>query len=260
MPGWPDPGLPVVFGMICEKEYLKLTDMKFIFLSAFMALSIHVFAQASGTGLGGRSNVQRRMEVYSWAGRPEEEQVSDVQKFFLEQQWMPGVVKFRSGRPEMQVPLIFDMYNNSLYYLQGKVIMEFVDTVSAFSLKVPYKSDSLLLHYRSGLPAFQANTTETFYQLLVDGKFQLLKCRAKSILLIRDTELPEEKRTELKELYFAYLPGNKLQMLPLDADRIKASMPDYAAKIAAILKKEHLKLKNEAKLTELFVHLNNELQ
>ncbi|MBI3139668.1 MAG: hypothetical protein HYZ15_13910 [Sphingobacteriales bacterium] len=234
--------------------------MKFIFLSAFMALGNLVFAQASGTGIGGGGTVQKRMEVYSWAERPEEERVSDVQQLFLEQQWMPGLVEFRSGRPDMQVPLIFDIHNNTLYYLQGKIIMEFVDTVSSFFLTVPHKSDSLTLLYRSGFTAFQANTTETFYQVLVDGKVQLLKCRAKSILLIRDKDLPEEKRTELKELYFACLPGNKLQMLPLNAERIKASMPEYAAKIATILKKEHIKLKNEAKLTELFVHLNNELQ
>ncbi|MBI5373259.1 MAG: hypothetical protein HZA79_14650 [Sphingobacteriales bacterium] len=233
--------------------------MKILFLATLLISNTNLLAQATGSSLNS-SHSQRHIEVYSWAGRPEDEQEFDVQKLFLDQQWMPGVVKFSGGRPDMAVPLIFDVYENTLYYQQGKIIMEFVDTVSAFSLKVPHKGDSLTLKYRSRFPAFQANTPETFYQVLVDAKIQLLKCRAKSILLIRDKELPEEKRGGLKELYFAYLPGGKLQVVPLDADGIKASMPDYSGKIEGILKKEHIRLKNEEKLVKLFIHLNNELQ
>lgn len=224
--------------------------MKILFLALLLTCNFVLSAQQTSSGMNG---TQRRMEVYSWAERPEENVAFDLQKMFLDQQWMPGIVSFKSGRPAMSVPLILDLHNNTLYYLQGAVIMEFVDTVSQFLIRVPSKKDSILMKFKCQLPAIQANNSETFYEVLVDGDVKLLKCRAKSILLFKDKNLPEE----IKQLYFVELPGKKLEMIPMDADGIKEKIPEYSTEITAILKKEHIKLKNENKLAELFVHLNN---
>jgi hypothetical protein len=228
--------------------------MKILFLGLLLSCNIVLSAQASSSGLNG---TQRRMEVYSWAERPEEDVNFDLQKMFLEQQWLPGIVSFKGGRPAMSVPLIIDLHNNALYYLQGSVIMEFVDTVSQFMIRVPSKKDSILMKFKCQLPAIQSNNAETFYEVLVDGKIKLLKCKAKTITLFKDNTIPEEKRQELKQLYFAELPGNKLVVLPDDAEGIKERLPEYSTKIADVLKSGHIKLKNENKLAELFVGLNN---
>ena len=231
--------------------------MKFILLSAFLAMNALVFAQATGSGIGGSSTVQRRMETYSWAERPEEEKKLNLQQLFMDQQWMPGIVSFKSGRSAMAVPLIFDLHNNTLYYRQGQVIMEFVDTVSQFMILVPSGKDSIFMKFKSQLPSIQANSTETFYEVLVDGNIKLLKCKAKTIALFKDKAITEDKKGGVKQLYFAELPGNKLVLIPMDADGIKEKMPEYSTKIAEILKSEHIKLKSENKLAELFVSLNN---
>jgi hypothetical protein len=236
---------------------LKTTVMKFILLSAFLAMNALVFAQATGVGIGGSGSIQRRMETYSWAERPDEEKQLNLQQLFMDQQWMPGIVSFKSGRPVMSVPLIFDVHNNTLYYRQGQVIMEFVDTVNQFLIKVPSGKDSLLMKFKNQLPALQANNAETFYEVLVDGNIKLLKCRAKTIALFKDNAIIEDKKGGVKQLYFAELPGNKLVLIPMDADGIKEKMPEYSTKIAEILKSEHIKLKSENKLAELFVSLNN---
>ncbi len=228
--------------------------MKILFLAILLACNLMLSAQASSAGLNG---TQRRMEVYSWAERPEEDVNFDLQKMFVDQQWMPGTVSFKNGRPSMSVPLILDLHNNTLYYLQGAVIMEFVDTISHFLIRVPSKKDSILMKFTCLLPAVQANGPETFYEVLVDGNIKLLKCRAKSILLFKDKNLPEEKRAEIRQLYFAELPGHQLVMIPLDADGLKEKLPAYSTMITEILKMEHLRIKNENKLAELFVHLNN---
>lgn len=231
--------------------------MKILFLATLLACTQLLFAQASSSGMNG---TQRRMEVYSWADRPEENATNyDLQKMFIEQQWMPGIVSFKSGRPAMSVPVILDLHNNTLYYLQGAVIMEFVDTVSQFLIHVPSKKDSILMKFKTQLPAIQANGPETIYEVLVDGKVKLLKCRAKTIHLFKDKSIPEEKREDVKQLYFAELPGNKLVVIPMDADAIKERLPEYSTAIGEILKKEHIKLKSENKLAELFVNLNNNL-
>lgn len=182
----------------------------------------------------------------------------DIQKMFIDQEWMPGVVKFKSNRPDMQVPLIFDIYSNMLYYRQGSVIMEFVDSVSQFSIKIPYKNDSSIFTFASSYPAIQSNSPATFYQVVVPGKIQLLKCRAKSIYLFKEPSLVEGRKKEPKALYFAYLPGEEMVLLRNDEDELIKRMPAYATSIQKIIKEHHIKLKNEEKLAELFTYLNNE--
>lgn len=231
--------------------------MKFIFLAAFLALHTILFSQAVGSGLGGIDGATRRLETYRWSQRPDEAELIDLQKMFINQEWMPGQVFFKSGRAPLHVPLIFDAYNNVLYYKQGDVIMEFVDTVSRFSLEVQLKSDTVLYYFVSQQPAYQANTRETFYELLVNGDIKLLRCRARSIQQLKDKDLPEEKRTDRKELYFVATPDDRLVAVYPDTEMLKRKMPAYSTAIASIVKKEHLKIKGEKSLVELFVHLNN---
>lgn len=220
------------------------------------------FGQLVGSGINGASgaNTTRRMEVYSWASRPDEDG-SDLQKKFIKQEWTNGVVYFKSGRPYMEVPLLFDVHNDMLYYKQGEVIMEFVDTVSQFSMLVPYKKDSLLMIFRRNYPSIQSNTPETFYQILVEGKITLLKCMSKNILLFKDVTSPEERKEDpVQELYFAYMPGNKIEQVWFDAERTIKNMSEYDWMLRDVIKKNKIKLKDEQRLVELFALLNQQFQ
>jgi len=202
---------------------------------------------------------QQRMEVYSWSQRPDEDG-TDLQKKFIKQEWVQANVKFRSSRPDMQVPLIFDVHNDMTYYLQNNVIMEFVDSVAEFSVKVPYKKDSIDIKHKRFYPAIQANTSATFYQVLVEGKIELLKCRSKSILLFKNPDMPEERKKDPEFLYFASMPGGKIVQIETDAAVILKNMQEYDWVIREVMKREKLKPKDEDKLVELFVLLHNEMQ
>ena len=116
------------------------------------------------------------------------------------------------------------------------------------------------MRYRRFFPPIQANTEQTFYQVLVEGKIQLLKCKSKNIQLFKDTDKPEEKKKEPSELYFAYMPGKKIVQVGFDATQLMANMSEYEWAIKEIMKKEKLKLKDEGKLVALFVLLNNQFQ
>jgi hypothetical protein len=233
--------------------------MKIMILTGMLGICNYMIAQTAGTGFGGSTQATPRMEVYSWAQRPDEDG-TDIQKKFIKQEWTQGVVKFKSGRPEMQVPLIFDVHNDMPYYMQNNVIMEFVDSVSEFSMTVPFRKDSMLMRYKRFYPAIQANTSATFYQVLVEGKIELLKCWSKNILLFKDPETPEEKKKDPEYLYFAYMPGGKIVQIKPDAEVLLKNMQEYDWAIREVMKKEKLKPNNEDKLVELFVLLHNQLQ
>lgn len=110
--------------------------------------------------------------------------------------------------------------------------------------------------FRNDYPAIERNSVNTFYEVLVDGQFQLLKCRAKSVYLHKDTEAAEEERVPSKELLYIYTPNKKILLIKKNKSQIISQLPDYAANIENIVRTKRLKLKNEAALKELVVELN----
>lgn len=230
--------------------------MKKLSLIVLLLCGSYCLAQPAGTGLGSNSTATGRMEVYKWANRPDNDE-TDLQKRFIRQEWTAGNVKFRSGRADMQVQLLFDIHNDMLYYLQDSVIMEFVDSVSEVQFFTHFNEDTVVRVFRRFYPVIKSNTSATFYEVLVDGPVSLLKCQSKTVLLFKDPEIPEGKRTDHSHLYFASLPGGKLVPVAPDADLLARRLPEYRDALSTAIKKEKIKPKDEARLVQLFMYFNN---
>jgi hypothetical protein len=194
--------------------------------------------------------------LIKYGNLPEDGKAEDVQQNFVNQIWRTGTVLFRSTLSRVTVPLIFDVYNNRLYFLRDSLIMEFTQPIKEFTIPVLTKKDTVDLLFRSGYPEIEKNTDGIFYQVIIDGNFQLLKCMAKTIGLYKDREIPEERRNRAKELWYAFLPNGKMVLLKTDKDYILKEMPEYADAIQKICADEKLKLKNEEQLQRLFIELN----
>jgi hypothetical protein len=195
-----------------------------------------------------------RMLAYN--NLPGDEKIETVQKNFLYQIWRTGIVYSKNTLRTFELPLIFDVYSNKLYFLKDSFIMEFTEPVKQFSIPIVVKEDTVSVLYRSGYPAVHKNTDETFYEVLVDGSFQLLKCKAKTIALYKDKDVPEEDRDYSKELLYASIPNGHIILVKTDKDFLEKEIPEYKEKIQTICTDKKLKLKNEAQLKELFVELN----
>lgn len=223
-------------------------------IAALFLLLIAAFAQGQGFGSDTRSAAGRPIAVGRLPGIAPDE---NIRTKFLNQEWTPGIVTFKNGAPAMKVPLLFDEFGEKLYYQQGSTTMEFNHPVATFSMLLLMKGDSIYITFRNSYPPIHKNTAETFYQVLVDGKFQLLKCKAKTIGLYKE-EVPEEQRKEdIKELMYALLPDGKIVMIKKDKDYLYA-LPGYGDIIKSIAEPQKLKLKNEKGIIELFLHLNEQ--
>ena len=216
--------------------------------------AVLLVAAASGQSAGEFPRYTPRMLAYK--NLPEDEKVEDVQRNFFMQNWRTGSVSFRNTADKAVVPLIFDVYSNRLYFLSGTSILEFANPIKEFSIPVVVKQDTVQLLYRNGYPAIHKNVAETFYEVLADGKFQLLRCKAKTIALYKDREVPEEERDYSKELLYALLPNGKMILVKKDKEYLLKEMADYADKVQTISEAEKLKLKNEGQVKALFIALN----
>lgn len=196
--------------------------------------------------------------MLAYKNLPGDDKVETVQMNFLSQIWRPGTVFFKNSANKMDAPLMFDVYNNQLYFSKDSMVMEFIQPVREFFIAVVEKEDTLDVHFRNGYPPIHKNTDETFYEVLVDGKFQLLKCKAKTIALYKDKDVPEEDRDYAKQLLYAFSPDGKIVLVKTDKDYVLKALPEYAGAIQKICSDQKLKLKNESQLRDLFVALNQQ--
>ena len=179
---------------------------------------------------------------------------ADVQNQFKNGQWTRGRVKFQNGQEMNNILLLFDVYQNKLYFKQGDVTMEFVHPVYEFEIGLVIAADTAGILYRAYYPSVNKNTGETFYEVVVDAGIQLLRCRAKNVNLYKDDE-PEQKRKTNREQWYMYV-GGKMVYIKKDKNHIMSALPEYAAQIDKIIKDEGLNLSNSEHLIDLAVALN----
>ena len=180
---------------------------------------------------------------------------ADIQDQFTSRTWTAGTVKFKNGVKWENILLLFDVHSNKLYYMQDNVPMEFTFPIDEFVIGLIIAKDTMGLVYRSAYPAVNTNNTETFYQVLVDGKIQLLKCRAKNVGMYKDADQPEQKRFTEKEQLYVFADGDMVK-IKKDREEVTKALPKYARKIDQIIDDLRLKLKNEEGLRKLFAELN----
>ena len=219
-----------------------------IFLLLVAVLPATIIAQSSDQYSGGRMMGNGAM--------PAVLENEDLQTKFIKREWSNGTVSFLNQKPTRKLPLLFDIYNNTLYYLENETIMEFLDPVHEFNIGLIKKSDSVFLHYRSNYPAVNTNTASTFYEVIVDGNFQLLRCKAKTINLYKNMDQPEEKRNYNKEQLYIYTPEKELVLIEKDKKQILQALPAYAEKISGFIDANKIKIKKEEGLIELVRALN----
>jgi hypothetical protein len=200
----------------------------------------------------------KTMYIFNLNGRPwEEVKYGNIEGVpYLTEAWINGSVKLNKNRYFRDIPLRFDVYNNKLYFKKDSAEFSFLLPVNEFSIAYRENGDSSL--FRNGYPAIDNNTDEIFYEVLVDGKFQLLNFYSKSIQTFTSYNEPPQKRFVSKSQLYVLRPDAIIVKLKYGRDEILSAIPAYADAIKSIVEKNKLKLKNDEQVRELFKHLNQQ--
>ncbi|NII27148.1 hypothetical protein HB364_18820 [Pseudoflavitalea sp. X16] len=180
-----------------------------------------------------------------------------VRTKFLNQEWTPAVVTFKNGAPAMKVPVLFDEFAEKAYYQEGTTTMEFNHPIASISMLLLIKGDTAYVTFRNSYPPVHKNTGETFYEVLVDGKFQLLSCKAKTIGLYKEDVPEDQRKDQIKEMIYAFFPDGQMVEIKKDKDYLY-TLPKYGEVIKSMAASKKLKLKNDKALKELFQYLNEQ--
>jgi hypothetical protein len=171
--------------------------------------------------------------------------------------WVPGVIKFSSGRTTNQFKLKFDciankvllQFNGSSFSSESK-IREFVIYPKGFS--VP---DSMV--FRKNFPPTPIANEETFYQILVADTVSLLKLMVKNI--------DEERQIASKVVYrrikdvekYYFLENGKMMPIPEDKTLIADMFLEKNEQIREFLSSRQLKFRSQSDYVELIKYYNS---
>ena len=169
--------------------------------------------------------------------------------------WHPGSVTFRNGQQAKGLQLLYNVNKNILYFKRGEGILEFVQPIREFTLRITKDNDSVDIVFRNGYVGFEKNNQETFYEVLTDGAIQLLKQYTKTLLTYKPYNQPETQEYSDKVKYFIYRE-NKLTLIKRDKEFLMQAFPDLSNKIRSWCEANNSNAKSEPHLAALIGSLN----
>lgn len=186
-------------------------------------------------------------------GRPVfEKRYTDIKGTpYLFEDWVEGSVKLKSGKAFDGVKLKYDQVADELMFLdQAGKEMLFVEPVVEFTMDKKT--------FRIGYPATDGASPESYYEVLVEGKTELLKRTSKKVI----EEAAYNAATKVKtirsnESYYVTASNLSLTKVKKDKKSLLAALPDKSAELEAYVKSNRLDLRQEQDMAKLIAYYNS---
>lgn len=179
----------------------------------------------------------------------------DGTPFFMES-WMKGDVKLANGSSFNNLLLKYNQEEDQIYY-QNKdndEMFAFVDSIIEFSITYPQNNLSYTAHYRKGYKNVSNINADSFYEVLADGKTQLLKKTSKAIEEHKEYGSSTViKKFVVNTKYYLYTGDNAVQ-IKLGNKPVLSLLNKSEAE--AYANKNNLNLKNESDVVKLLTYYN----
>lgn len=213
-----------------------------ILLSSGFLLSQELFAQGIFSDVNG--NVLRVNAYAAVKGSP----------FYASTDWIEGTINF-DGRTSGRTKVKYDLVEDALLYLdtQGNTI-QITTPIKEFHL---YGLGDSVITFRSGFEAVERNSQSSFYQVLVDGPFTLLKKIRKTIQenVSYGTSVKESYFNEQSQL-FLFSPENGITRISNRSSFLN-HMGDRRSLLESYAREHKLGYKSEDDLIKLVSFLNS---
>ena len=151
---------------------------------------------------------------------------------YFKDDWTPGSVELANGELYNGLMLRYNQVDGLLSFQRGGAELRFPKPIRKFVL-----GDTLTGNkFENGFPKISGNTSETFYEVLVDGKLKLLKAESKKVAEFKGYDQVTERKIVTNTEYFVFNQG-----------QLQAVKPNKAS-VEKLLRDTNLTLKQGAKL------------
>ena len=169
---------------------------------------------------------------------------------FLFDDWVSGIVILGNGETFNNVPLKYNVFDEKLYFKNPKnnELLEFVQPVKSFKFN-ELKGAGV---FSKGFPAIDRFNSETFYDVLFDGKVKLLNKKYKTVLEVRPYNSATVEKSFVDRNDYYIVKGNKIERIKNSRKDFLDIFSDKSAQIDAFIKKEKINFKNNDDLVKVF--------
>jgi hypothetical protein len=171
--------------------------------------------------------------------------------------WMNALVAASVVNDSGVIKLKFDLVDDNLVYLDSKNQVLVIQKGFINSFSFLDSAGTIISVFRSGFPAIDKQTQNHYYQVLVDGKVQLLKLITKKIIEQKNDVTGESKKEFASyESFYVYKDG-VLKSFKKDKEFVLFLFSDQQEKINSYLASKKLNFRSLDDVTGLFKFYNS---
>lgn len=176
---------------------------------------------------------------------------------FSSDSWVKGIVTLSNKKVYSNLDVKYSEYEDKLF-LKGKnnELMDFNDKVEDFTLKFTKSDNQELVHYRNGYSNIAGTSTEAFFQILVDGKVQLLKKTSKKVQVQNEYGSITSNKSFTATTKFYIVTAEKATLIKKDKKSILSALVDKQSELETYAKTNNLDFKNDEDLVKLINFYN----
>lgn len=173
---------------------------------------------------------------------------------FLSDEWAKGII-FLQNDKSLEATILYDIYSQQMLVKKGEEILTLAQPHSIKKI-VLGKQIFIWQAYKTG-----DKIEESYFELLVDGKFQLFKKYNCNIVRadrqISAYEGKPKDRFRVSKEYYLKVEKEKAIVFPSDRDDFFALFPSQKDTLIEYCRQNKLKLKKEEDLIKIFFYLNS---
>lgn len=235
--------------------------MKYLLFVAFLLPFSLVSAQSDLTTNSSLNKDVLQVETYDVTMKKIPYGTSEVEgSSMLNNEFVKGIVKFKTGQQYNDVSLNLSLLNNQLYFIKDSTRLQFLNPVEYFALPVQAKGNAKTYTFKSGYPPIGLNSSEAFYQVLASGsKLQLLKFMHKKVREIYSYNSAAKKVYSLREQLYIYDVINaSISEVSGKLNSLRKSLPTFAKHIDSYTSKNNSDFKNDEDIAALIEFINEQ--
>lgn len=175
---------------------------------------------------------------------------------FYKTDWLKGTITVASGKSYVDVDLKYDQLKDQVY-VKGPngAPMLLNDKVIEFKFSDPGIA-GVSNSFKSGFTGIPGTTANAYFEVLANGKIQLLKKSSKIIQENKEYNSASSTKTFMETAKYYLLVDNKATLIKKDKKSIGSALPDKQVELDNYIKENNLNLKEDADLSKLITYAN----
>lgn len=168
-------------------------------------------------------------------------------------EWRNAEVLLNTGA-RYNLSVKYNIYADELFFQRNNQTMSFVVPVKEFVFNGNSEKVEI---FRNGYPINEDFNGKSFYQVLIDGRAQLLKKLSKQVMETKDfnSSVVKKRFTDLNKIYA--FRDNQFYQLKRDRSSILNIFSDKSNEIAKYISDNKINLKKDDELIKVFNYYNS---